>query len=318
DLLRGIPLVLADFLEQIHLPDPDLTNAGARPEDAPRLVIAALQKLQTAVSKREEELKAANEKIAELCKYGAKRDEDVQREAYDALRVELLDVSKRCADAEAKLRELGVEETKAAGTSLITKMSMLIYQLQVSVISGTGLRTKAWRPGPEAEALSCILSTTSGVRASKAEPCCEQDSACRVRTRRYRGSGGQGQLVGSCKKDVCAAKVIASDALIQPCAVFGDSFQALHWYIVAMKTHKVAAGTLVPVTVGSQVRDQACAGLQESSVESQRRAADVAQRLASLWMPATKRSCSEVDGGDICYLLHMHVPTGVFCITDLI
>eukprot|EP00439_Symbiodinium_sp_Y106_P013833 s6928_g1.t6 len=157
DLLRGIPLVLADFLEQIHLPDPDLTTAGALPEDAPRLVIAALQKLQTAVSKREEELKAANEKIAELCKYGAKRDEDVQREAYDALRVELLDVSKRCADAEAKLRELGVEETKGAGTSLITKMSMLIYQLQVSVISGTGLRTKGWRPGPESEALSCIV-----------------------------------------------------------------------------------------------------------------------------------------------------------------
>ncbi|CAE7236656.1 RPS3A, partial [Symbiodinium microadriaticum] len=135
----------------------DLTHAGARPEDAPRLVIAALQKLQTAVSKREEELKTANEKIAELCKYGAKRDEDVQREAYDALRVELLDVSKRCADAEAKLRELGVEETKGADTSLITKMSMLIYQLQVSVISGTGLRTKGWRPGPESEALSCIV-----------------------------------------------------------------------------------------------------------------------------------------------------------------
>ncbi|CAE7321840.1 RPS3A [Symbiodinium sp. CCMP2592] len=163
DLLRGIPLVLADFLVRGPLVSShsvgsqDLTNAGALPEDAPRLVIAALQKLQTAVSKREEELKAANEKIAELCKYGAKRDEDVQREAYDALRVELLDVSKRCADAEAKLRELGVEETKGAGTSLITKMSMLIYQLQVSVISGTGLRTKGWRPGPESEALSCIV-----------------------------------------------------------------------------------------------------------------------------------------------------------------
>ncbi|CAJ1459022.1 unnamed protein product [Effrenium voratum] len=153
DLLRGIPLVLADFLEQIHLPDPVLSSSHA-PEDAPRLVIASLQRLQTEVQKREQELKAANEKIAELCEYGAKRDEDVQQEAYDALRAELWDVTQRCAKAEAELEQLGTARERGGG-SLIKKMAMLMYNLEVSILSGSGLRDSKWRPG--GDGLQCVV-----------------------------------------------------------------------------------------------------------------------------------------------------------------
>ena len=38
-------------------------------------------------------IRATSTSVPEPRRYGAKRDEDVQREAYDALRVELLDRS---------------------------------------------------------------------------------------------------------------------------------------------------------------------------------------------------------------------------------
>eukprot|EP00913_Durusdinium_trenchii_P034201 g32008.t1 len=68
DAAEGIPLVLADFLEQIHLPDPALSSSHVRPEEAPKLLIASLRRLQMAVMKRDEELKVASEKITELSK----------------------------------------------------------------------------------------------------------------------------------------------------------------------------------------------------------------------------------------------------------
>lgn len=118
DLLRGIPLVFADFLAQINAPDPALSSSNLRPEDAPRFVIAALQRLQLTMVKREEELKFAHEKIAELSQYAG---------------------------------------SQGMSGSFIAKMAMLMYLLEVSVLSGSGLRDAKWKPSSNGAGLSCTV-----------------------------------------------------------------------------------------------------------------------------------------------------------------
>eukprot|EP00435_Cladocopium_sp_Y103_P060506 s359_g22.t1 len=118
DLLRGIPLVFADFLAQIKAPDPALSSSNLRPEDAPRYVIAALQRLQLTIAKREEELKFAHEKIAELSQYAG---------------------------------------SQGMSGSFIAKMAMLMYLLEVSVLSGSGLRDAKWKPSSNGTGLSCTV-----------------------------------------------------------------------------------------------------------------------------------------------------------------
>lgn len=118
DLLRGIPLVFADFLAQINAPDSALSSSNLRPEDAPRFVIAALQRLQLTMVKREEELKFAHEKIAELSQYAG---------------------------------------SQGMSGSFIAKMAMLMYLLEVSVLSGSGLRDAKWKPSSNGAGLSCTV-----------------------------------------------------------------------------------------------------------------------------------------------------------------
>ncbi|CAK9029813.1 unnamed protein product [Durusdinium trenchii] len=121
DLLRGIPLVLADFLEQIHLPDPALSSSHVRPEEAPKLLIASLRRLQMAVMKRDEELKVASEKITELSKYAT------------------------------------------------------MYVLEVTIVSGFGLRDAKWKPSSKGVGLSCAVDVhgkkerfeTKGIHTAK-------------------------------------------------------------------------------------------------------------------------------------------------------
>eukprot|EP00434_Breviolum_minutum_P006341 symbB.v1.2.005594.t1/scaffold326.1/size228935/16 len=122
DLLRGIPLVFADFLDQIKLPDPALSSSNLRPEDAPRLVIAALQRLQATMTQREEEMKMAQEKIAELS-------------------------------------HKGTEQGQMSG-SFIAKMAMLMYVLEVSILSGSGLRDAKWKPSSTGVGLSCTVEVS--------------------------------------------------------------------------------------------------------------------------------------------------------------
>ena len=125
DLLRGIPLVFADFLDQIKLPDPALSSSNLRPEDAPRLVIAALQRLQATMTQREEEMKMAQEKIAELSQYLSK----------------------------------GTEQGQMSG-SFIAKMAMLMYVLEVSILSCSGLRDAKWKPSSTGVGLSCTVEVS--------------------------------------------------------------------------------------------------------------------------------------------------------------